>query len=165
MKDLYMTDHVPKTKKYNTLNEEEDKQFYEHLKRLQEHNQQSEATEQVDQFESGKYARGSLSQKIFEPLAGAKKLENGTRFIEFQDKDLSIEMDEATLRDQYELVKDVGEQVDIEDEDQEALREALVNQISMEQVEAWNAILDRELGKFAAGEEYDFVKDLRQSYS
>ena len=61
MKDLYMTDHVPKTKKYNTLNEEEDKQFYEHLKRLQEHNQQSEATEQVDQFESGKYARGSLS--------------------------------------------------------------------------------------------------------
>ena len=109
MKDLYMTDHVPKTKKYNTLNEEEDKQFYEHLKRLQEHNQQSEATEQVDQFESGKYARGSLSQKIFEPLAGAKKLANGTRFIEFQDKDLAIEMDEATLRQQYEKEKDVGE--------------------------------------------------------
>ena len=60
MSNLYMTDHVPKQKKYNTLNEEEDKQFYEHLKRIQEYNQQSEVTERVDQFESGRYERGSL---------------------------------------------------------------------------------------------------------
>ena len=60
MKNVYMTDHVPKTKKYNTLNEEEDKQFYEHLKRIQDYNQKREIAERVDQFESGRYKRGSL---------------------------------------------------------------------------------------------------------
>ena len=60
LNNVYMTDHVPKQKKYNTLNEEEDKQFYEHLKRIQEYNQQSEVTERVDQFESGRFERGSL---------------------------------------------------------------------------------------------------------
>lgn len=32
-------------------------------------------------------------------------------------------------------------------------------------IEDWNAILDRELGKFAPNEEYDYVKDLRKSYA
>ena len=40
-----------------------------------------------------------------------------------------------------------------------------MSRVSEEEAEEWNAILDRELGKFAAGEEYDFVKDLRQSYA
>ena len=48
MKNVYMTDHVPKSKKYNTLSDEEDKQFYEHLQRIQDYNQQIEVTERVD---------------------------------------------------------------------------------------------------------------------
>lgn len=41
MKNVYTTDHVPKPKKYNTLNDKEDKQFYEHLKRIQNYNQKA----------------------------------------------------------------------------------------------------------------------------
>ena len=74
-----------------------------------------------------------------------------------------MELDEATLNAQFERVKDIGEQNDAEDE--EALRTALVESLSTEETEAWNAILDRELGKFASGEEYDFVKDMRRSYA
>ena len=108
LQNLYMTNHVPKQKKYNTLNEEEDAQFYEHLKRVKEYNQ-SDKTERVDQYESGKYPLGSLMQRIAEPLAGAKKLENGTRFYEVSDKELEVKLDENRLKARYERVKDIEE--------------------------------------------------------
>ena len=105
---MYTTDHVPKQKKYNTLNEEEDLQFLEHLKRVKEYNQSS-VTGKVDQFESGKYKKGSMMQRIVEPLAGAVRLENGTRFYEVNDQELEIDMDENALKAKYERTKDLGE--------------------------------------------------------
>ena len=38
LSNVYTTDHVPKQKKFNTLSGDEDRQFYEHLKRIEEYN-------------------------------------------------------------------------------------------------------------------------------
>lgn len=122
MKDVYTTDHVKKTKQFNTLSEEEDKQFYDYLESIKEYSTAARA--KVNRFESGKYERGSLKQRIFEPLAGAQVLENGTRMFEFTDKDLRIPMcdfDDDQLRAEYEQVKNLNA-VDIDNEDQDALR-------------------------------------------
>ena len=37
MEDVYITDHVAKTKKFNTLSEEEDQQFYDYLKSVEDY--------------------------------------------------------------------------------------------------------------------------------
>ena len=108
MQDVYTTDHVAKTKKYNTLSKEEDKQFFEYLKSVEEYNASGVKPDRVDQFESGRYERGSLKQRLFEPLAGGKRQENGTLFYEVHDKDLSLYMDEARMRREYERTKDVN---------------------------------------------------------
>ena len=79
MKDVYTTDHVKKTKKFNTLSEDEDKQFYDYLKSIEEYSKTKAAP--VSQFESGRYERGSMKQRLFEPYAGAIKQENGTHLI------------------------------------------------------------------------------------
>lgn len=165
LQNVYTTDHVPKQKKYNTLNEEEDSQFFEYLKRVKEYNQSNKTTGRVDQYESGRYPLGSLMQRIAEPLAGAKKLENGARFYEVREKDLVVDLDENTLKAKYEKAKELGEQVDCDDEDQETLRTNAFNEISDDDIDTWNAILDRELAKFGPGEEYSYVKDMRKSYA
>jgi hypothetical protein len=38
MKDVFITDHKLKAKKYNTTNAKEDEQFYKYYKSLQEYN-------------------------------------------------------------------------------------------------------------------------------
>lgn len=38
MKDVYVTNHEPKKHKYFTLNEEEDKIYYNYIKSLEEYN-------------------------------------------------------------------------------------------------------------------------------
>jgi len=104
-------------------------------------------------------------QRIAEPLAGAKKLENGTRFVEIIDKDLSFELEQASSRENFEKVKDLGEAFEATEEDGEAIRTALLDSIPEDELERWNAILDRELGKFKPGEEYDYATDMRRSFA
>lgn len=41
LENVFITNHVAKNKKYNTLSEEEDQQFYNYLKSVQEYNQAS----------------------------------------------------------------------------------------------------------------------------
>lgn len=64
-------------------------------------------TQSAGRFESGRYERGSLKQRIFEPLADARVLENGTVFFELTDKDIAKEVDESLLRSQYEKIKNL----------------------------------------------------------
>ena len=71
LKDVYVTDHKHKAAKLTTLSEEEDLEYYNYIKNLQEYNKQPMKGDRVSQFESGRYERGSLKQRIFEPLAGA----------------------------------------------------------------------------------------------
>jgi len=69
----------------------------------------------VSKFESGKYEKGSIKQRIFEPLAGAKTLANGTLYYEVSEKEISRKIDETALRIFFNKVKDM-EQIDAEDE-------------------------------------------------
>lgn len=69
----------------------------------------------VSKFESGKYEKGSIKQRIFEPLAGAKKLANGTLYYEVTDKEIASKIDESALRTFFDKIKDM-EQIDAEDD-------------------------------------------------
>ena len=56
------------------------------------------------------------------------------------------------------------EQCDIDAaEDQDELRISLLSEI--EDLESWNNILDKELGRFAKNETYDYVTDLKRAYA
>ena len=57
-------------------------------------------------------------------MANAVRLENGTRYYELKDQDFGAQLDEQLLRATFESRKDLGEQVDIEDDVQESLRTA-----------------------------------------
>lgn len=71
LQDVYVTDHVARVKKFSTLSEEEDAEFYNYIRNVEEYNKQPVGPERVSRFESGRFERGSLQQRIFEPLAGA----------------------------------------------------------------------------------------------
>ena len=123
------------------------------------------APARVSQFESGKYARGSLAQRLFEPLAGCKRDENGTLIVEISDKDLQHGLDEAKVRAQFE--RSLNQDVLIAEEDSDELRVAIMEEIQSSDmpIEEWNDYIDKELSVFKAGEKYDYVKDLRSAFA
>ena len=105
LSNVYTTDHVPKQKKFNTLSGDEDRQFFEHLKRIEEYNKDGGTKKaEIKTFE-----KGSLLQRITDPLANAVRLENGTRFYELSDQDFGERLGEASLRSVYEKRKDLDE--------------------------------------------------------
>ena len=74
---------MPVPKKFVTLNEDEDTEYYNYVQSLRNYNAKSTMrSDRVSQYESGRYEKGSLKQRIFEPLAGAQTLKNGTVFYE-----------------------------------------------------------------------------------
>lgn len=106
LKDVYVTDHVPKTKQLLTTSEEEDAQYYAYMKSLSDYKKKVGHTKRyLNHLESGKYARGSMLQRVFEPLAGSIKQDNGTIFLEILDKDVTLDTDESKARQRYELLK------------------------------------------------------------
>jgi len=72
----------------HTLSEEEDRHFFEYMQELKNYKSEKGKTTRVSQFESGRYKKGSLKQRLFEPLAGASRDANGTLVFEFTDSDL-----------------------------------------------------------------------------
>jgi hypothetical protein len=86
LKNVYVTDHKFKAPKLNTLNEDEDVDFYNYQQSLNDYQKTSDPV-RVSQFESGRYERGTLLQKIFEPLAGARRNDDGTLVFQMTDKD------------------------------------------------------------------------------
>ncbi len=119
--------------------------------------------ERVNQFESGRYERGSLKQRIFEPLAGAKTLENGTIFYEVTEKELAGRLQEDKLRESFDRLKSLGA---IEGDDENEVRAAMFDQMEAAgfDVEEWDKILAREFNTFQEGEKYDYVTDLRRTF-
>lgn len=47
LQDVYVTSHEPKTKRYHTLNEQDDHQFYQYKKSLEEYNKVEEVPKPV----------------------------------------------------------------------------------------------------------------------
>ena len=105
LSNVYTTDHVPKQKKFNTLSDAEDRQFFEHLKRIEDYNRDSAQSKPA----ARRFEKGSLLQRITDPLAGAVRLENGTRYYELNDQDFGGKLEESSLRALYEKRKDLDE--------------------------------------------------------
>ena len=66
-----------------------------------------------------------MAQRVFEPLAGARRNENGTLVHRITDKDIAINLNESRLRAEFDRLKD-AEPLDNSDPDSEELRIALM---------------------------------------
>lgn len=133
------------------------------MQSVDEYNQ--DAPKRVSEVESGRYERGSLKQKLFEPLAGAKRDQNGTLVYTVQDKELSYALNSEHLRRQFERAQS-QEALEFGEEEADELRVALLDEMRGNDlpVDDWNEMLDRELSVFKNGEKYDYVTDLRRTY-
>ena len=166
LKDVYTTDHTPKQKKFSTTSEEEDLQYYNYMKSLEDYNRKYDGSSTpLNLRSSGKYERGSLLQKMFEPLAGSTRLDNGSIYLEINDKDLGSLTDEAKARQLYELYK--NDQTCEEADDSDEIRIAIVKDAESEfdvDREALREKMDNEFAAFLKGEKYDYATDLRRSF-
>lgn len=118
-----------------------------------------------------RYERGSVLQKIFDPLAGSEKLDNGALFYRVVDQELSkVVFDEDRLKEEYERLKNAnatpiegGE--DNADEVRLTLLQEMDQSTSPFSVEEFDTVLDKEFSVFKNGEKYDFVRDLKDAFS
>lgn len=81
-----MTDHTPAPKQYLTTSDAEDNDAAEYERALAEYN-----TAQIQKVSShdGKYEKGSLMQRMFDPFAGAARAEDGAIEYTLDEKELS----------------------------------------------------------------------------
>lgn len=162
MKDVYITDHKRKAEQFLTFSEEEDAQFFNYVKSVNSY----KVAKPVSRSQAkSKYERGSLAQRIFDPLAGATRNENGTLVYQVEDKEFTRGMDEVRIRAQYERALN-QEALEGSEEDAEELRIALMEEIQANDlpIDQWNEMLDKELSVFKGGKRYDFVEDLTDAY-
>lgn len=94
MADVYVTDHKVKTEQLLTFSEEEDEQFYKYHQSLNAYKTKASITIKP----TIKYDKGSLSQRLFDPLAGSTRNANGTIVYEVAEKELAHGMDEQRIR-------------------------------------------------------------------
>lgn len=107
-------------------------------------------------------------QKIFDPLAGAEKLENGTLFYRLEDKEISAAVkDENKLRELYEKIISGAEEAWEGEEDEESVRIAILEAMEKDTPytsEEFDDVLDKELSVFLKGQKYDYVKDIKDAF-
>ena len=167
MEGVHITNHEVEEKKLLTNNEDEDLQYYNYIKSLKDYNNRiGKVEKKLDVMESGKYERGSMLQRIFEPLVGSSKLENGVIYFEMLDKDVCHDCDEAKTRKLYELLKK-DQLSDTEDGSDDA-RVVNAREKELQGYIDSDALRDRMENEFMAflkGEKYDYVKDIRVAYS
>lgn len=165
-----MTDHSPVDPKYVTGGEEEDLDYFEYQQSLDAYHGDDKKQKTMTPAAS-KYEKGSLMQRIMDPLADATRDENGSILHTVSQADMNnfcAELaDEAKLREQYERAKTRSEVWDFDEEDEEAFRQALLQELQDDQapisLEDLDAVLDKELGTFV-NQRYDYVKDLKDAY-
>lgn len=73
------------------------------------------------------YKLGSLLQRAFDPFATATRLENGTLFMKFTKDDLNKNIfNEEKLREEFERNKNSDEIWEINEDEENALRIAIM---------------------------------------
>lgn len=168
LKDVYVTDHQPKPKKYFTISKSEDELFFKYKQSLDEYNKEKSLPKALPS--EGKYERGSLLQLMLDPFAGGKRLENGALFYKVEDKELdpTINNDEK-LRAIFEKLKaNIDAPSEISEEDMDELRIEMLNELeelSPQTLDEFEDFLDKEFSVFKNGEKYNFVKDLKEAFS
>lgn len=168
LKDVYVTDHVAKEPLRLTNSEEEDQDFESYEQSVEAYN--AESTSAATSGNTGKFARGSLLQRITDPFDGAPRNAEGTILYSVKDSELAgLGLDdEEYLRHLYNKRVADDEVWDVDEEDEEAFRLGLVEQLESNQtpfdVQRFHDQLNKELGVFGKGEKYSYVKDLKEAY-
>ena len=109
-------------------------------------------------------------QILMDPFAGSSKDENGSIIYNVSDKELELNrvFDEEHLAQEYDKVKNLGEQWEVDEEDPDAFRLALMTELQTKtsgfDIEDFHKVLSKELGVFEQGEKYDYVKDMKHAY-
>lgn len=166
LEDVYVTNHEPKQKKYHTTNKKEDEEFFRYKKSLEEYNKK---VEPLPGTKKERYEKGSLLQRILDPLAGAEKQPNGALLYKFEDREIAKDIEEERLRREFEKLKQFNEEpLEASEDDENDLRIQILKE--MEELSPFTEaefhdILDKELSVFKKGEKYDYVKDIRNAFS
>jgi len=173
LRDVHVTDHVKEDTKGITQSEDEDQDFYDYEKAVEAYNQDvSEVKSFAARTTPGRFERGSLLQKITDPFDGAPRDENGSILYRVSEAELlkTGVSDEEKQKHVYEKRKVKANDVwDLDEEDEEAFRLALVQELEDEKtpfdIDQFHATLNKELGIFKQGEKYSVVKDLKEAYA
>ena len=163
MENVFITDHKHKPAKLNTLSEEEDEHFYQYMKELESYKKAKPAQEVVT--DSGRFEKGSMLQRMFEPLTGATRNENGTLVLNIVDKELAYGLDEETMRGEFERAN-MYEPFPTKEWDIGVLRNALYDELRENTTVAdeWDKILNKELAAIKDNGEYSAVADMRNAF-
>lgn len=106
LEDVYVTDHKKVEPKRLTVGEEEDAEFFEYQKSIDEYNNDIPAVK-FHGKEKSLYERGTVLQRLLDPLSECGKDENGTYWMEMTDKDFShfdLENEVKAIKE-YESIK------------------------------------------------------------
>lgn len=108
---------------------------------------------------------------MIDPFAGAPRDENGTIIYTVEEKELEELLmygNEDKLRAQYEAFKGKNEAWDMDEEEEESFRMAMLQELeentTIFKADDFEKILTKEFGVFKEGEKYDYVKDLKEAY-
>ena len=112
---------------------------------------------------SGRYQRGSLAQRLFEPLASAKMDEDGTLVFDVAENELNFIA--AASREQYECYLNQDELEFDPEEELETISAMFLegNSVEIDKKAIEQAVME-ELGIFKSEDEYSFVKDIREAF-
>jgi hypothetical protein len=167
LEDVYVTDHTPVEKKYVTNGEADDEDFYNYARAVEEYN--SDLSGAFSLPTTSRYERGSLLQRALDPFAGAKRDSEGSLLYRVEDKELGhfdLNNEEA-MRAEYALLKSKDEVWELDDEDADAVRLGLLDELesgaSPFDKSSFENILNKELSVFQ-DTKYDYVRDLKDAY-
>ncbi|CDW76795.1 UNKNOWN [Stylonychia lemnae] len=166
LKDVVVTDHIQKPKRYHTNNSNEDQQFYNYQKSLESY---LETPSQISAPPKEKYPRGSALQVILDPFAGQKRLPNGALFYEVQESELlPVIHNDDKLRAEWEKLKEFNSApLEFSEEESDELQYILLQDLektSPNTLDEFNEILDQQFSVFKDGETYNFVKDMKNAF-
>ena len=167
LEDVYVTDHTPVEKKYVTNGEADDEDFYNYAKAVEEYN--SDLSGAFSLPTTSRYERGSFLQRALDPFAGAKRDSEGSLLYRVEDKELGhFDLgNEEAMRAEYALLKSKDEVWELDDEDADAVRLGLLDELesgaSPFDKSSFENILNKELSVFQ-DTKYDYVRDLKDAY-
>jgi len=127
LNDVYVTDHSEVEQRYLSSGDEEDEDFYNYQKSLEEYNNDV-SSDAVFSNKKAIYEKGSLMQKIMDPFAESIRDEEGSIVYTVEDKELSSFKldDDAFMKAQFVLQKTKSEVWDVDEEDEDAFRLAML---------------------------------------
>lgn len=133
-------------KKFTTENEEEDMDFFNYQKAIEEYNDDGYQKEKTYESYRSEYERGTVIQRALDPYFGSGKDENGTTVCNMQDGDFAFlgVNDEKRLKAEYDGLIETGETWEMED-DKAAKRVEMLKYLESDEskysLEQWDDII------------------------